>query len=257
MFLKQPEPGLRFGSPNQLRKFIRCYAVANARPIRFKISASRRLQAKCATGCPWNLWASWMRYEKSFQIKKYNPEHRCVKTFVVKLANSAFISGLYHDKILANPHWKLVDFKQDILEKYRINVTKTKCYRTKKCALGNVEKILEEHYSKLWDYGAEIRRSNPMSTVKIQGERPNIDQQGYFKRMYVCLDAVKRNWIAGCRPILGLDGCFLKGFCKGQLLTVVGRDGNNNMFLVSWAVVESENKDSWGWFLKLLMEDLG
>lgn len=60
----------------------------------------------------------------------------------------------------------------------------------------------------------------------------------------------------GCRNIIGLDGCFLKGVCKGQLLCAVGRDGNNQMFPIAWAVVSVENKENWGWFLNLLKYDL-
>lgn len=57
--------------------------------------------------------------------------------------------------------------------------------------------------------------------------------------------------------MIGLDGCFLKTYCRGELLSAVGRDGNNQMFPIAWAVVESENKDSWSWFLKLLIDDIG
>nr|GEV98101.1 splicing factor [Tanacetum cinerariifolium] len=32
--------------------------------------------------------------------------------------------------------------------------------------------------------------------------------------------------MGGCRRILGLDGCFLKHTCKGQLFTTMGRDAN-------------------------------
>ncbi|KAL5730820.1 hypothetical protein ACHQM5_003611 [Ranunculus cassubicifolius] len=185
-----------------------------------------------------------MKHERSFQIKSLMKDHRCVRNFNVKLADSSFISSLYYDKILANPHWKLRDFKQDILEKYKINVSKTKCYRAKRVALGNVDTILEEHYARLWDYAEECLRSNPGSTVKIQGHMPLPNQQGYFKRFYVCFHGLKVGWNAGCRAVIGLDGCFLKGFCKGQLLSAVGRVGNNHMFPVAWAVVESENQDS-------------
>lgn len=44
--------------------------------------------------------------------------------------------------------------------------------------------------------------------------------------------------------------------CKGQLLCAVGRDGNNQMFPIAWAVVSVENKENWGWFLNLLKYDL-
>lgn len=40
-------------------------------------------------------------------------------------------------------------------------------------------------------------------------------------------------------------------------MSAVGRDGNDNMFPIAIVVVEAETKDSWTWFLKLLMEDIG
>ncbi|XP_074344443.1 uncharacterized protein LOC141683571 [Apium graveolens] len=49
---------------------------------------------------------------------------------------------------------------------------------------------------------------------------------------------------------------FLKHVCGGQLLSVVGRDANNNMYPVAFVEVESENTESWKWFLGLLRDDL-
>lgn len=77
-----------------------------------------------------------------------------------------------------------------------------------------------------------------------------------FERAYFCFDALKKGWLASCRPVIGLDGCFLKTFCKGQLLATMGRDGNNHIFSIAWAVVESEHFKSWSWFLSFLKEDL-
>ncbi|GJV57565.1 calcium/proton exchanger [Tanacetum coccineum] len=63
-------------------------------------------------------------------------------------------------------------------------------------------------------------------------------------------------WLEGCRKVIGLDGCFLTHICKGKLLTAMGRDENNQMFLIVWAVVGVENKNNWTWFLSLLSDDL-
>ncbi|KAI9200086.1 hypothetical protein LWI28_002481 [Acer negundo] len=83
------------------------------------------------------------------------------------------------------------------------------------------------------------------------------DENPRFERLYMCLAALKKGWRKGCRPILGLDGCFIKGYHTGQLLIAIGVDPNNQMYLVAYALVESECKNKWSWFLKHLTDDLG
>ena len=78
-----------------------------------------------------------------------------------------------------------------------------------------------------------------------------------FERMYVCLDACKRGFLAGCRPLIGIDGCHLKWTAEEQLLVVIGKDGNDNIFPITYAIVEIENKCSWTWFLECLLDDIG
>lgn len=108
-----------------------------------------------------------------------------------------------------------------------------------------------EHYKVLADYCHQLRLSNIGSTVQLEGHA------GEFKRLYVCLGGLKEGFINGCRKMIGLDGCFLKTEYGGQLLTVVGVDGNNGMYPVAYAVVETENGENWRWFLALLLDDLG
>ncbi|MBA0716107.1 hypothetical protein Golax_014972 [Gossypium laxum] len=47
--------------------------------------------------------------------------------------------------------------------------------------------------------------------------RVTLESSPHFKRFYVCFEALKRGRKEGCRPILGLDGCFLKGPFKASL----------------------------------------
>ncbi|GJZ80795.1 pentatricopeptide repeat-containing protein [Tanacetum coccineum] len=58
------------------------------------------------------------------------------------------------------------------------------------------------------------------------------------------------------RRLEALDGCFLKKPNSGEILTAVGRDGNNQIYHVAWAIVNVENKENWCWFLSLLGKDL-
>ncbi|KAK2638066.1 hypothetical protein Ddye_025861 [Dipteronia dyeriana] len=56
--------------------------------------------------------------------------------------------------------------------------------------------------------------------------------------------------------ILGLDGCFIKGHHVRHLLIAIGVDPENQMYLVAYALVESECRETWLWFLELLGIDL-
>ncbi|KAJ0016684.1 hypothetical protein Pint_11032 [Pistacia integerrima] len=71
------------------------------------------------------------------------------------------------------------------------------------------------------------------------------DSNLQFKRLYVCFDALNKGYMEGYRPLIGLDGCFLKGKCKRELLVAVARDPNNQMYPLAWAFVEGENRSSW------------
>nr|KAJ0215437.1 hypothetical protein LSAT_V11C300115580 [Lactuca sativa] len=126
--------------------------------------------------------------------------------------------------------------------------------RAKKYALQLIDINLVEHYAKLWSNGEEIRRSNLGSTVKIDINMS--DEKKYFSTFYVCFDGVKKGWIEGCKRIIGLDGWFLKGICKGELLCAFGRDANNQIYPIAWAIVCVENKENWKWFLDNLIDDL-
>lgn len=97
-------------------------------------------------------------------------------------------------------------------------------------------------------------RSNQDSTTDL---RTAIADGGLevFDRFYVCFAALRQTWIKHCRPIFGIDGCFLKSTTKGQLLAAVGRDANNQIFPIAWAVVNVEETESWVWFIQLLKKD--
>nr|GEX16065.1 hypothetical protein [Tanacetum cinerariifolium] len=50
---------------------------------------------------------------------------------------------------------------------------------------------------------------------------------------------------SGCRKVIGLDGCFLKHTCRGELLVAMGKDANNQMYPIAWVVVKVEDNEKW------------
>ncbi|KAM5559569.1 hypothetical protein ABKV19_020969, partial [Rosa sericea] len=145
---------------------------------------------------------------------------------------------------------------QTMSAKVQARVSVQQAYRTKKAALSILERSHAEQYSRVKDYAAELKRVDPSTTVDIQCDYNNPGQKPIFKRMYVCLGALKKGFKAGCRSLIGLDGCHLKSPYGGQLLSAVGVDANNSTRVVGYAMVEQECKDSWIWFLELLANDL-
>lgn len=83
-------------------------------------------------------------------------------------------------------------------------------------------------------------KSNRGSFVYMEVERPIPNEPSIFYRFYVCFGAVILGYLKGCRPVVSLDGCFLKTVVKGQLLTAIGRDGNNQTFPIAWTIVQME-----------------
>ncbi|XP_062089264.1 uncharacterized protein LOC133795824 [Humulus lupulus] len=86
-----------------------------------------------------------------------------------------------------------------------------------------------------------IIATNLGSTAKLKTKI--VDGKRMFERFYICFKAYKEGFKAGCRPIIGIDIFFLKGYSKGILLVVVGIDGANAMFPIAYAMAEKETTD--------------
>ena len=112
-------------------------------------------------------------------------------------------------------------------------------------------------YGKLRNYVEMIRVIDVESKVILQTEITEPNTQPKFKRMYVRYNAQKVGFLGGCRPLVGLDGCHLKGQFGGYILSATARDENNNIFPVALGVVKQENKDSWVCFLQTFANDIG
>ena len=52
--------------------------------------------------------------------------------------------------------------------------------------------------------------------------------------------------------VVGLDTCHVKATCGGVVLVMTVLDGNGQVFPGAVAIAESENPDTWTWFLFLV-----
>ena len=78
-----------------------------------------------------------------------------------------------------------------------------------------------------------------------------------FQRFYVCLEGCETTFVQTCRPLIGLDACFLKGVFGGQLLVAIAKDGINQMLLIAFVVMDIQAKETWQQFVDKLTKDIG
>ncbi|XP_059671083.1 uncharacterized protein LOC132316625 [Cornus florida] len=255
---KELELGMKFGSAADFRLALRESALKNKFDIMFTRNDGDMVTAVCKAECGWRIHASKPENEDCLIIKTYVPEHtNCLWFHTNGQASSTFLANKYCEQVTLNPKIPLGTLKSTIASEMNIDVSTHKVYRAKRKALAMIEGNDVEQYGKMRDYCSLILRTNPGNVVKIQTEPIADESVRRFQRVFICYAAMIAGFKQGCRPLIGVDGCFLKGPYGGHLLSAVSMDGNGQMFPVVIAVVESETRDSWEWFMGELMDAVG
>ena len=98
-----------------------------------------------------------------------------------------------------------------------------------------------------------IQQRNPGTHIDIVSFRDDtfVTGQKVLQRAFFAFGACIRAF-QFCRPLLCVDGTFLTGKYKGQILTAIGVDGNNQLCPIAMAFVEREDYENWLWFLQQL-----
>ncbi|WVY91088.1 hypothetical protein V8G54_036602 [Vigna mungo] len=251
------EVGTKFRDKKEFMEAVRSYAVHGGRELKFIKNDNRRVRVRCLgaqKSCPWMAYCGYMEGCSTWQLRKVVDNHSCSRQFNIKMMNAKWLSETLDNSMQQNPDLKINEIRSKALRKWNTNVTLSKARRAKIMASDKLESSFKNQFKRNHDYAHELLKCNPGSTVQVKVDSGS--GQPVFQRLYVCLKACKVSFVC-CRPFIHLDGCFLKGLYKGELLTAIGRDPNDQMLPLGYAVVEVENKESWSWFLELLIKDLG
>ena len=110
-------------------------------------------------------------------------------------------------------------------------------------ALNLIRGSPEDSYSLLPQYFDVLRSKNPGSVYHII-----IDAEDIFMYYFLEIGSCVRGFLQCIRPVIAMDGSHLKGKYKGTMLIATCLDGNNQIFPIALAVVDSENDTSWKCF---------
>ncbi|XP_024158512.1 uncharacterized protein LOC112165999 [Rosa chinensis] len=236
---------MQFATIQILRDALREKAIQGGWKYVYINNDKIRLRVVCKeNNCPFELFASKMQHESTLMIKRYNPMHNCYRKFNNSMVTQKYLTAKFKDQIALNEATKPENLAKTMSASIRAGVSKSMAYRAKRAALLEVEGGIKEQYARLADYGKELQRADPGTTIDLVCNFSNSEKAPVFKRLYICLGALKNGFKAGCRSLIGLDGAHLKTCFGGQLLTAVGIDANNTSWVVVYATVELETKDS-------------
>ena len=102
-----------------------------------------------------------------------------------------------------------------------ITLGRFKAYRAKVKALNMIHGASVQQYMHLRNYAEELLRSKPESTMIIKS---SVGQDSpVFERIYICFQAVKIGFSKHCRPLICLDGLFLREYIDVNYLLLLAK----------------------------------
>ncbi|CAM0947194.1 unnamed protein product [Alopecurus aequalis] len=190
---------------------------------------------------------------------KFSPIHTCTPLGENTKVTINWLAHQSEQAMRIDPNTSVDTLIDNAKQKFGVEVPRSKAYRARKKAFDVVIGDQKKQYRRLRDYLQAIIDTNPgsrciVTTKEIMGD-PSPNPR--FHGLFICLNASKEGFLNGCRPFIGLDGCFIKLSTGQQILAATGRDGNNNIFPIAFGVVEKEDTASWLWFLTQLRYCIG
>ncbi|XP_075101042.1 uncharacterized protein LOC142176728 [Nicotiana tabacum] len=243
---KELYKGMSFKDIPEARKCMKLCSLANKKRLKLDKSDLERLRYNCdIVGCPFVCLISKEKFG-GVKIKTLNVEHDCGIAFDNKTIDFSTIAQYFKKMLQDNPKYKVRKMMLDLKRIFELNVSHGKFKREKRMVLKSLDGSFSDKYNKLEAYANELRESNPGSDVIVTLSKNTLEEgRRSFLRMYVHLHTLKMGFNLGLRPFIGLDGTFLKGKAKGQLLVAVGQDSQNYFYPLASAVVGKETKNTW------------
>ncbi|XP_040248431.1 uncharacterized protein [Aegilops tauschii subsp. strangulata] len=252
--------GMLFADMKELRLAVVAYSVRNRVKVKKIRNTATKFEAVCKPGCTWYLKAGKDNRSTSIQIKKYLDNHTCTKAWDLKALTAPFLTAQFREEFRDNEKMPLRKFSDKVEQEFNMVAERSKLGRARRAAVKQIRGEDDDQYNMLWDYGQELRRTNPGSkfflcTKEVFDDKTK-ETKDHFSTLYWSYNACKRGYLKACRPIIFLDGCHIKTRYKGNLLTSVGVDPNDCIFPIAFGLCEVESTYSWEWFLATLKDDL-
>ena len=246
--------GRTFKHKAECKLTLAIYAIAKV--CTFKLRHwKRRLTAKCyEKECKWRVVAVQLGDSPTYLVKKAILNHVCVANVRGKYKKhgtakvlAALLRSKY-ERLYSGP--RAMELPEMLRMEFNYTCSYWKAWKAKELAIASAQGTEEDSYKMLPQYFHVLKLANPGTITDIKTEK---DKEGKtrFKYAFMSLKACIDGW-KYLRKVLVVDGTHMFGKYKGVLLSASGQDANSRVFPIAFAVVESENTESWTWFFERL-----
>ncbi|XP_070007426.1 uncharacterized protein [Nicotiana sylvestris] len=219
------------------------YSVMNKFQFRMKRSSTRSYCVVCVgEDCTWHFKSTIINDSAMFKVRKFNSLHACSlmdNTYIHRKPTSMVVGSMvipkYGDpKIVYTPK----DIQTDMLCVHDLSLIYMQAWRAKEKALEFLRGDPADSYSRLPSYLYILEKTYLGSVVKLKKTDDNC-----FLYAFVAMSMSINGW-KYCRPVVVVDGTFLKSVYMGIMLTASTMDATGSILPLAYAVVDSENEAS-------------
>lgn len=248
-----------FDSKEDVQRAVKLWSIKELREYKVRESTPTTWYVRCKARnstppCNWQLRATLRSSHNMWMIVTLADEHTCVRVSNRndhRQLSGDIIAEHIIPHIINGPLFKVKEIQTSVKQEFHCDVSYKKAWYARRRAIDIVYGDWPSAISLLPTYMEELQRSNP-GTVVVWDPHPTSTPSNVIFDYVFWAFAPAIQAFRHMKPVICVDGTFLKGPYKGKLLAAVGYDACNHLLPLAFALVDEENNRSWCWFMTLL-----
>ncbi|KAF6175792.1 hypothetical protein GIB67_036257 [Kingdonia uniflora] len=187
----------------------------------------------------WTFYARRTTDGHTFTLRKNNNlKHTCSSGAKNILANTTWVAKQVESVMMSMRTTTHVGIQELISIQFGIDISYYTAWNAWSMCKEKIVGSYDEGYIMQPELWLQILHSNPGSIVVVSKNHDTSQWTGTCVMFKASID----RFLNGCKPIIGLDGCFLKGKYGGVCLLAIGLDGNNGLFPLKYIFVDRQKR---------------
>ncbi|KAF6163859.1 hypothetical protein GIB67_024714 [Kingdonia uniflora] len=220
--------GMEWATVYEYMAYIRQWSIMNKFEYYQEKNKNYRVILFCIDeNCEWMFYARRTTDGHTFTLRKSsNLEHTCNSGINNRLANATWVAKKVESVIRSVRTTTPVGIQDLISTQFGVDISYYTAWNAWSIYKEKIVCSYDEGYIMQPELCLQILYSNPRSIAVVSKNHDTSQWTGTCVMFKASIDG----FLNGCRPVVGLDGCFLKGKYEGVCLSAIGLDGNNGLF---------------------------